>query len=344
MLASFRTTAWSSRRRSRWNTSACSSPTVVLPTHHDGHRNRMLDMPIGPLGLMVREEFPKTKVIAPLLRTPVCINTVTKELYAWPVGPLTATRILGHSGGERAASRCGRRSLTLSPQRLTAQSTTAKLSQEPACQALTPAAAGGPAPKAQDVVVVRWLGHDQLRADVSRKRLPARRLLRPRSEEPSDRRRREGHHPGDAPSSSVTRITITSPTRHHRASRPARRSSGPRQPAMPSLAMGLPAKQVTTGQGRRNARVPRRDGSGRARPATMSSPTTVPPGISTSSRPRFRRRRCVPPLTDAERQQADRIRARGSRDPALATEGVIGYLFTFGNDFRVMFVDSSGTR
>ena len=56
-------------------------PTVVLPTHHDGHRNRMLDMPIGPLGLMVRDEFPKTKVIAPLLRTPVCINTVTRELY-----------------------------------------------------------------------------------------------------------------------------------------------------------------------------------------------------------------------------------------------------------------------
>lgn len=56
-------------------------PTVVLPTHHDGHRNRMLDMPIGPLGLMVREEFPKTKLIAPLLRTPVCINTVTRELY-----------------------------------------------------------------------------------------------------------------------------------------------------------------------------------------------------------------------------------------------------------------------
>ena len=56
-------------------------PTVMLPTHHDGHRNRMLDMPIGPLGLIVREEFPKTKVIAPLLRAPVCINTVTKELY-----------------------------------------------------------------------------------------------------------------------------------------------------------------------------------------------------------------------------------------------------------------------
>ena len=56
-------------------------PTVMLPTHHDGHRNRMLDMPIGPLNLAIRDEFPKSKAIAPLLRTPVCINTVTRELY-----------------------------------------------------------------------------------------------------------------------------------------------------------------------------------------------------------------------------------------------------------------------
>jgi L-ascorbate metabolism protein UlaG (beta-lactamase superfamily) len=56
-------------------------PTVMLPTHHDGHRNRMLDMPMGPLNLAIRDEFPKSKAIAPLLRTPVCINTATKELY-----------------------------------------------------------------------------------------------------------------------------------------------------------------------------------------------------------------------------------------------------------------------
>jgi L-ascorbate metabolism protein UlaG (beta-lactamase superfamily) len=56
-------------------------PAVMLPTHHDGHRNRMLDMPLGPLNLAIRDEFPKSKAIAPLLRTPVCINTVTKELY-----------------------------------------------------------------------------------------------------------------------------------------------------------------------------------------------------------------------------------------------------------------------
>ena len=33
----------------------------MLPTHHDGHRNRMLDMPMGPLGLAIRDEFPKTQ-------------------------------------------------------------------------------------------------------------------------------------------------------------------------------------------------------------------------------------------------------------------------------------------
>jgi L-ascorbate metabolism protein UlaG (beta-lactamase superfamily) len=56
-------------------------PDVMLPTHHDGHRNRMLDMPMGPLNLAIRDEFPKSKAIAPLLRAPVCVNTVTKELY-----------------------------------------------------------------------------------------------------------------------------------------------------------------------------------------------------------------------------------------------------------------------
>jgi L-ascorbate metabolism protein UlaG (beta-lactamase superfamily) len=56
-------------------------PAVMLPTHHDGHRNRMLDMPMGPLNLAIRDEFPKSRAIAPLLRAPVCINTATKELY-----------------------------------------------------------------------------------------------------------------------------------------------------------------------------------------------------------------------------------------------------------------------
>jgi hypothetical protein len=37
------------------------------------------------------------------------------------------------------------------------------------------------------------------------------------------------------------------------------------------------------------------------------------------------------PLTDVEKQQLDAIRARGSRDPKISDQGVINYLFTFGN-------------
>ena len=57
------------------------NPAVMLPTHHDGHRSRMLDMPMGPLGLDIRDAGFKTKLIAPLLKSPVCMNTVTKEVY-----------------------------------------------------------------------------------------------------------------------------------------------------------------------------------------------------------------------------------------------------------------------
>jgi L-ascorbate metabolism protein UlaG (beta-lactamase superfamily) len=57
------------------------NPAVMLPTHHDGHRNRMLDMPMGPLALDARDAGYKTKIVAPLLKAPVCMNTVTKEVF-----------------------------------------------------------------------------------------------------------------------------------------------------------------------------------------------------------------------------------------------------------------------
>lgn len=56
-------------------------PRVLLPTHHDGHRSRMLDMPMGPLNLAMRAVVPGSKAVAPLLRAPVCLDTRTKELY-----------------------------------------------------------------------------------------------------------------------------------------------------------------------------------------------------------------------------------------------------------------------
>ena len=56
-------------------------PVIMMPTHHDGHRARMLDMPLGPLALAVRDVLPKTRVVSPLYRTPVCIDTATKDMY-----------------------------------------------------------------------------------------------------------------------------------------------------------------------------------------------------------------------------------------------------------------------
>jgi len=48
------------------------------------------------------------------------------------------------------------------------------------------------------------------------------------------------------------------------------------------------------------------------------------------------------PLSDTEKQQLDAVRSRGSRDPKIATDGVINFLFTFGNGFHILFADSPG--
>ena len=55
-------------------------PGIVIPGHHDMFPGK-LDMPTIPLFTAIRDEFPKTKTVAPLYRTPVCVNTVTKEVF-----------------------------------------------------------------------------------------------------------------------------------------------------------------------------------------------------------------------------------------------------------------------
>jgi hypothetical protein len=70
--------------------------------------------------------------------------------------------------------------------------------------------------------------------------------------------------------------------------------------------------------------------------------TTVPPGFLEKQDAAIQEASLQQPLTDAEKQKLDAIRARGSRDPKIAAEGVINYLFTFGNTFHVLFADSPG--
>lgn len=223
---------------------------------------------------------------------------------------------------------------------LTAQSTTQTLSQEPACQELTPAAAGGPAPKAQDVVVVRWLGTTNYELtyrgnvfllDAYYDRLPKSHAIGVGTKEITRASAIFiGHAHYDHIADAATIAQQTGAT-----------VVGASSARDAVSAMGLPAKQVSTVKGGETLTYP-----GVSVQAVLGRhdviATAAPAGHLDKQQAALQAASLVPPLTDAERQQADRIRARGSSDPALATEGVIGYLFTFGNGFRIMFVDSPG--
>jgi L-ascorbate metabolism protein UlaG (beta-lactamase superfamily) len=70
--------------------------------------------------------------------------------------------------------------------------------------------------------------------------------------------------------------------------------------------------------------------------------TTVPEGFLDKQQAALQSAALQEPYSAPEGKQAEAVRARGSRDPNIATVGVINYLFTLGNDFRVMFADSPG--
>jgi hypothetical protein len=223
---------------------------------------------------------------------------------------------------------------------LDAQGTRQTLSREPACQALTPVSAGGPAPKAEDVLVIRWLGTTNYELayrgnvfllDSYYERLPK-------------------SHPIGVVAKEITRaraIFIGHAHYDHVADAAAiARQTGATVVGASSardavVAMGLPARQVSTVKGGEVLEYPGVTVQP-VRGAHEAIASVVPAGHLEKQQAALQAASLLPPLTDAERQQADRIRARGSSDPAVATEGVITYLFTFGRDFRVLFVDTPG--
>ena len=56
-------------------------PDVFLPTHHDETWGSYPDMAMYPLFMAIRDQFPKTRSISPLYRTPICFNLQTKDVY-----------------------------------------------------------------------------------------------------------------------------------------------------------------------------------------------------------------------------------------------------------------------
>ena len=221
-----------------------------------------------------------------------------------------------------------------------AQSASATMGQDPACQELTPASAGGPLPRSSDTAVIRWLGHTNYEVvyggnvfllDAYYDRLP------------------RTHPVGVVPRAMkrAAAIFIGHPHFDHMSDAAAvARQSGASviaaQPAADILSKaGLPARQFKAVRGGEQLRFP-----GVTVEAVLGHhnviATTVPDGFLAKQQAALQAAALQEPYSEAEARQAEAVRARGSRDPAIAATGVINYLFTLGNDFRVMFADSPG--
>jgi len=223
---------------------------------------------------------------------------------------------------------------------LAAQGAKAAMQQDPACQSLTPVSAGGPAPKGPDTVVVRWLGWtnyeiayrgDVFLLDAYFDRGPRMHAV---GVAPADIRKATaifiGHAHFDHMSDAAAVAKQTGATVIGASFAGDVLASG-----------GVPARQFKAVKGGEVMPYP-----GVTVEAALGHhnviATTVPQGFLEKQAAALDAASLQQPPTDAEKAQLDAIRARGSRDPKIATDGVINYLFTFGNGFHVLFADSPG--
>ena len=228
----------------------------------------------------------------------------------------------------------------LSVASLAAQSGKAAMQQDPACQSLTPVSAGGPAPKSPDTVAVRWLGWTNYevayRGDV---------FLLDAYYDRGPRMHPIGIGPADIKKANAILIGHAHFDHMSDAAAVAKQTGAPVIGASFASEVltkgGVPASQFKAVKGGEVLQYPG---------VTVETAlghhnviaTTVPEGFLDKQTAALETASLEKPLTDAEKQQLDGIRARGSRDPKIATDGVINYLFTFGNGFHLLFADSPG--
>ena len=223
---------------------------------------------------------------------------------------------------------------------LDAQSPRQAMQQDPACQALTPVAAGGALPKDPETVVIRWLGHTNYELvyrgnvfllDTYYDRVP------------------RSHPIGVAPADlkKATAIFVGHPHFDHISDAPlVAKQTGAQVIAAPSAGdflakAGVSAKQfraVTGGEIMQYPGVTVEAVLGRHNVIA----TTLPEGFLDKQNAALREAALQTPYSPEEVKQGEAVRARSSRDPNIATTGVINFLFTLGNNFRVMFADSPG--
>src|SRR5258706_9056357 len=222
---------------------------------------------------------------------------------------------------------------------LSAQGAKATMQQDPACQSLTPVSSGGPAPKDPDTLVVRWLGWtnyelayrgDVFLLDAYYDRGPR---MHPIGVAPKDFKKANAIFIGHAHFDHISDAATV-------AKQTGAQVVGASFASEVLTHGALPAKQFRAVKGGEVLQYP-----GVTVEAALGHhnviATTVPEGFLEKQAAALQVASLQEPLTDAEKEQSDAIRARGSRDPKIAAEGVVNYLFTFGNGFHVLFADSS---
>jgi L-ascorbate metabolism protein UlaG (beta-lactamase superfamily) len=230
---------------------------------------------------------------------------------------------------------------TFAASSLSAQSVAKQsLQADPACQSLTPVSAGGPAPKDPDTLVVRWLGWtnyelayrgDVFLLDAYYDRGPR---MHPIGVTLKDVKKANAIFIGHAHFDHISDAATV-------AKQTGAQVVGASFASEVLTKGGVPAKQFKAVKGGEVLQFP-----GVSVEAALGHhnviATTVPEGFLEKQATALEVASLQEPLTDAEKQHSDAIRARGSRDPKIATDGVINYLFTFGSGFRLLFADSPG--
>ena len=225
---------------------------------------------------------------------------------------------------------------------LNGQSTKTAMQQDPACQSLTPVSAGGPAPNNADIVVVRWLSHmnyelayrgNVFLLDAYYDQTPRR---PPIGVDVGDLKKANAifishshfDHVSDAPRiARQTGATIVGAVVGNEAY-VTRNGVAPKQFKAVTNAdvLHFPGVVVETVLGSHNS------------PQALG----IPADYVQKQQAAIQAASLQQPFTESEKKRDAEIRARGDDDPKIAAEGVIDYLFTFGNGFRVMFIGSHG--
>jgi L-ascorbate metabolism protein UlaG (beta-lactamase superfamily) len=224
---------------------------------------------------------------------------------------------------------------------ISAQSTTKQaMAQDPACTSLMPAAVGGPMPTGPDTLVVRWLGWTNYEISYRGNVF----LLDTYYD------RGPGQHPIGVASKDFKKATAIFIGHAHfdhmsDAAAVAKLTNAPVMGASFAVDVltqgGVPPKQFKAVRGGETMTYP-----GVTVETALAHHNTiaqqVSPGHLEKQAAALAATSLQPPLTDDEKKQLEAIRMRGSRDPKIADQGVINYMFTFGNGFHVLFADSPG--